>query len=168
MLGLFLLFLWHFELRMPKLAVGSLIAEARQIARARLQTPMHILAVWTKLAEAAFIPGAVLQLILRPDMQEVTVRVGAHTKVDEEMAWLHLAQVILVKELAILILLAQTAQPVLTDNICFLCLGVSHSTLVSSLARAFLPIRAERAACNSDSFMPNGTLLIYWLLDCKC
>ena len=96
------------------LAVG---AEAGQVKGANLPPDVLLGAVGTEGAEAPLVVGAGRQLGGRVDVQiEALIAVGAVAVAHEEVALGHLAQVVLVQELARRALLAEAAQPVLAHQ----------------------------------------------------
>ena len=75
---------------------------------------VHTQTTPTMFAEPSVIPGTVLHLQgLSIHMQVLAVTIVTLSKLLEEVAWWHLGHVILMKELAIISLLAQVSQPVL-------------------------------------------------------
>ena len=77
---------------------------------------MLVLAVGTVPTEAAIVPGAVLYLGLAVQMEKLALFVAALAVFRVEEAFGHFAHVVLVQELALVALLAQTSQPVLADD----------------------------------------------------
>lgn len=121
------------------LAILAIGAEASQVIRAELPTDVLLGAVRAQRAEALVVVRARGQLGLGVDVEvEALVAVGAVAVADEEVALGHLAQVVLVQELAALALLAQRAQPVL-----------AHERVVAGVGAAgrvgrHVPVRARR------------------------
>lgn len=92
-------------------------AEAGEVARAQLAADVLLAAGGAQRTEALVVVGAGRQLGLGVDVQiQTLVAVAAVAVADEEVALGHLAQVVLVQELAALALLAQRAQPVLAHQ----------------------------------------------------
>lgn len=99
------------------LALGPVGAEPGEVEGTQL--PPHVLlrAPGPKRAEAHVVVRARRQPAQRVDVQiQALVAVGAVPVAHEEVALGHLAQVVLVQELAVLALLAEAAQPVLADE----------------------------------------------------
>lgn len=99
------------------LALGPVGAEPGEVERAQLPPDVLLRAPRPQRAEAHVVMRARRQPAQRVDVQVQTlVTVGAVPVAHEEVALGHLAQVVLVQELAVLALLAQAAQPVLADE----------------------------------------------------
>lgn len=77
---------------------------------------MLVLAVRSVFAEPAFIPYTLPGQRLRLDMQKKTLVVITHAVDVEKETLRHLSQVVLVQELAALVLLAESPQPVLAHH----------------------------------------------------
>lgn len=73
-------------------------------------------AVGTVPAEPSVVPGTVFDFALGVDVQKGTLLVVAGVEAGVEVTLGHLGHVVLVQELALIALLAQTAQPVLTHD----------------------------------------------------
>ena len=116
-------------------------AEAAEEVRTDGATDVLLAAVGAEGAEAAIVMRTRGQLALGVDVEvEALVAVGAVAVAEEEIALGHLAQIVLVQELARLPLLAQSPQPVLT-----------HQRVVTSVPavrrrrrRPHVPVRALR------------------------
>ena len=91
---------------MSKLAFGTFGTEPGQIIFTRLIPDMTIPAIWAMFAKTPLVPRTILDVIFRADVQEETFNVTAGPERREEMARRHLAQVVLVQELALIVLLA--------------------------------------------------------------
>lgn len=99
------------------LAPGTLGAESDQVIHAQL--PPHVLLATprTERTEALVVVRAGRQLGLRVNVQvQALLAVGAVPVAHEEVALGHLAEVVLVQELARLALFAEAAEPVLADQ----------------------------------------------------
>lgn len=77
---------------------------------------MLVPAVGTVAAEASLVPRTILHLALRVDVQKGTLFVVAGVEPRVEVALGHLGHVVLVQELALVALLAQSSQPVLAHD----------------------------------------------------
>lgn len=104
------------ESRVHMLAVGAQRTEAAQVVHADDASRMSMPAVRSVSTEPPIVPGTVLDLRLRIDVQVLAVLVGARLELRVEVALGHLGHVVLVQELAQIALLAQAAQPVLADH----------------------------------------------------
>lgn len=119
---------------------GAVGAEAGKVAGAELAADVLLAAGGAEGAEAAVVVGAGGQLGLGVDVEvEALVAVGAVAVADEEVALGHLAQVVLVQELAALALLAERAQPVLADE------RVVARVRAARRVGRHVPVRARRA-----------------------
>lgn len=99
------------------LAVRTFRAEAGKVEAAQLAANVLFGAVGPEGAEAHVVVRAGWQTTLRVDVEvEALVAVGAVAVAHEEVALGHLAQVVLVEELAVLALLAEAAQPMLAHE----------------------------------------------------
>lgn len=98
------------------LARGAVRAETGEVARAQLAADVLLAACRAQRAETLVVVGARRQLGLGVDVQiQTLVAVRAVAVAHEEVALRHLAQVVLVQELAALSLFAERTQPVLAD-----------------------------------------------------
>lgn len=75
---------------------------------------MLLPAFWTMLAESASIPRTLHHLVLRANVQELTVVLGA-LAIRKEMTQRHAGHVVLMQVLALVTFLALAAQPMLAD-----------------------------------------------------
>lgn len=73
-------------------------------------------AVGTVFAEASVIPGTVFDLGLWINMQEGAFLVATLTKLGVEVAFRHLGHVVFMEKLALVSLLTQSSEPVLTHH----------------------------------------------------
>lgn len=133
------------ESRVHVLAVGAQRTEAAQVVQADDATRMPMPTVRSVPTEASIVPGTVLDLRLRIDVQVLAVLVRARLELRVEVALGHLAHVVLVQELAQVALLAEAAQPVLADHRS-VGFDVSVRTGRSTFADAF---QVEHADCRS-------------------
>lgn len=104
------------EARVHVLAGGPLGAEPGQVVGAEHAAHVAVPAVRPVPAEAAVVPGTVFDLALRVYMQKRALLIVAGIKAGVEVALWHFGHVILVKELALVALLAQAAQPMLANH----------------------------------------------------
>lgn len=102
---------------MGSLALRSVGAEPGQIEHAQLPPDVLLGAPRAKRAEAHVVVRTGRQATQRVDVEvQALVAVGAVAVPHEKVALGHLAQVVLVQELAVLALLAEAAEPVLADE----------------------------------------------------
>lgn len=101
---------------MHKFTGFSLWTEAHQVVHTDHPSCVSMSAVRTVFAEASVIPGTVFDLGLRINVQERTFLVAALTKLGVEVAFRHLGHVVFMEELALVSLLTQTSEPVLTHH----------------------------------------------------
>jgi len=101
---------------MHVLAGRSLGTETGQVVHAQHSPEMLVPAVRSVAAEAPLVPRAVLDLALRVDVQEGALLVVAGVEARVEVALGHLGHVVLVQELALVALFAESAQPVLAHD----------------------------------------------------
>jgi len=130
-----------FELGMPQRAGGAFDTKSSKIVGTGLQLQMSARAVRSILAETSRKPGAHFLSILCFDMQKGAVFVAANAVRGEEMADGHAIQIILVQKLARIVLLTQSAQPVLANNSPIVT-SVSKVAAISFLA----PVRQKQFA----------------------
>lgn len=107
---------WQFESGMHILATAAVRTEAGQVVGAQYTSHVSVSAVRAVSAEAAIVPRTVLDLALRVYVQERTLLVVAGVEAGIEVALGHLGHVELVQELALVPLLAETAQPMFANN----------------------------------------------------
>lgn len=98
------------------LAGGAVGAEAGEVEEADAAADVFLGAAGAEGAEALVVVRAGRELGLRVDMEvEALLAVGAVAVAGEEVALGHLAEVVLVEELAVLALFAEAAEPVFAD-----------------------------------------------------
>lgn len=101
----------------PGLTLGPIRAEPSEVVRAQLPADVLLRAPRPQRAEPHIVVRAGRQPAHGVDVEiQALVAVGAVPVAHEEVALGHLAEVVLVQELAVLALLAQAAQPVLADE----------------------------------------------------
>lgn len=98
------------------LAGGAVGAEAGEVEEADAAADVFLGAAGAEGAEALVVVRAGRELRLRVDVEvEALLAVGAVAVAGEEVALGHLAEVVLVEELAVLALFAEAAEPVFAD-----------------------------------------------------
>ena len=102
-------------------------AESGQVVDAQYSSHMSVATVRSVSTEPAVIPRTVFYLGLGVYMQEGALLVVTSVEPGVEIAFGHFRHVVLVKELALIPLLTQTSEPVLT-NYCFIPSDVSERT----------------------------------------
>lgn len=113
---LIVLGLGKLESRMHVFAVRAIGAKASEVVHAQHTPHVSVAALRAKTTKASVIPWAVFQLRVRADVQEGALLVVAGIKSGVEVALWHLSHVILVQKLALVTLLAETAQPMLAND----------------------------------------------------
>lgn len=104
------------HLRVPKLALRSLGAEAGEVVGTQYLMNMAVFTQGTFLAEPLVIPRAVLELENWLQVQEQAFLVAAVPELGVEIAHGHLADVILVQEVAAITLPAEASKPVFAHH----------------------------------------------------
>lgn len=94
----------------------SFWTESHQVVHTDHPSCVSVSAVRTVFAEASVIPGTVFNLGLRINVQERTFLVATLAKLGVEVAFRHFGHVVFVEELALVSLLAQSSEPVLTHH----------------------------------------------------
>lgn len=106
----------QFKTRVHKFTGFSFWTEAHQVIHTDHPSCVSVSAVRTVFAEASVIPGTVFDLGLGIDVQEWTFLVAALAKLGVEVAFRHLGHVVFMEELALVSLLTQSSEPVLTHH----------------------------------------------------
>jgi len=101
---------------MHKFTGFSFWTEAHQVIHTDHPPCVSVSAVGTVFAEASVVPGTVFDLGLGINVQERTFLVATLTKLGVKVAFRHLGHVVLVEELALVSLLTQSSEPVLTHH----------------------------------------------------
>jgi len=107
---------WQLKSWVGVWAAGTCRAETSKIVDAKDTSHMAVAAVGTVAAEPSVIPRTVADLGLWVNVEERTFFVMAGIKPGIEVALGHLAHVVLVQELALVPLLTEAPQPVLTHD----------------------------------------------------
>jgi len=130
---------------MREFALTSVGTEAEEVKRADHSSSMAILAIRTMSAETTVVPRAVLDLALGIDVTKRALLVAAGQVFREEEAFRHLAEIVLVQELALIALLAQSTEPMLAHNMLVLH-DVSKRAMRSKCAALRLVLQADSLA----------------------
>lgn len=101
---------------MHKFTGFSFWTEAHEVIHTDHSSRVSVSAVRTVFAEASVIPGTVFDLGLWIDVQEWTFLVATLAKLGVEVAFRHLGHVVFVEKLALVSLLTQSSEPVLTHH----------------------------------------------------
>lgn len=90
--------------------------EAHKVIHTDHSSCVSVSAVRTVFAEASVIPGTVFDLGLWINVQEWTFLVATLTELGVEVAFWHLGHVVFMEKLALVSLLTQSSEPVLTHH----------------------------------------------------
>jgi len=124
---------------MSKRTSGTKKTEASEESGTGCSPEMSVSTVGSVFTKASSVPGTVLNAILGFDVKEGTFGIRTFSKVDIEMARWHLGQVVFVQELAVVVLLTETAQPVLANHR-LLTSAMTKRTRVTLHTRSLLEI----------------------------
>lgn len=101
---------------MHKFTGFSFWTEAHQVIHTDDSSCVSVSAVRTMFAEASVIPGTVFDLGLWINVQEWTFLVATFTKLGVEVTFRHLGHVVFMEKFALIPLLTQSSEPVLTHH----------------------------------------------------